>query len=71
MKKTGLDFNSYIMFACKYAFLEYEFGLDSKAALFQIDESMLEKLGSCWVSFVSVPDAARMIARERQEHQEF
>jgi hypothetical protein len=60
--KTTLDFASYIQLACQYAYMEYDFGVDSEYALFQLDEWTLEMLGLCWVSRVSVPDAANLVA---------
>lgn len=71
MKETRVSFNKYLILACHYAFMEYDLGIDTERPFFQMDEWMVEMLGSCWVSCISVPDAARMIARKIQEHQEF
>lgn len=60
--KTTLDFASYVHLACQYAFLEYDFGVEGEYALFQLDEFTVEMLGLCWVSGVSVPDAANLVA---------
>jgi len=60
--KTTLDFASYIQLACQYAYMEYDFGVESEYALFQLDEWTIEMLGLCWVSRVSVPDAANLVA---------
>jgi hypothetical protein len=60
--KTTLDFASYIQLACQYAYMEYDFGIETEYAVFQLDEYTLEMLGLCWVSSVSVPDAANLIA---------
>lgn len=60
--KTRLEFADYVFFACQYAFMEYDLGIQTEFALFQLDEYTLEMLGLCWVSWVSVPDAANLIA---------
>lgn len=60
--KTRLEFADYVFFACQYAYMEYDFGVQTEFALFQLDEYMIEMLGLCWVSFVSVPDAGNLIA---------
>jgi hypothetical protein len=60
--KTTLDFASYVQLACQYAYMEYDFGVDAEYALFQLDEWTVEMLGLCWVSKVSVPDAANLVA---------
>lgn len=60
--KTTLDFASYVHLSCQYAFLEYDFGIDGDYALFQLDDYTVEMLGLCWVSGVSVPDAANLVA---------
>lgn len=60
--KTRLDFAEYLNRACQYAYMEYDFGIQTESALFQLDEYMIEMLGLCWVSWVSVPDAANLIA---------
>lgn len=63
MKETGLDFNEYVLLACKYAYLEYEFGLDSNAALFYLGKEAIEHLNACWMSCVPIPNAANSIAK--------
>lgn len=60
--KITLDFASYVHRACQYAFLEYDLGVEGDYALFQLDEFTVEMLGLCWVSKVSVPDAANLVA---------
>jgi hypothetical protein len=60
--KTRLDFADYIQLSCQYAYMEYDFGIQTEFALFQLDEYTVEMLGLCWVSWVSVPDAANLIA---------
>lgn len=60
--KTRLEFAEYVNRACQYAYMEYDFGIQTESALFQLDEYMIEMLGLCWVSWVSVPDAANLIA---------
>lgn len=60
--KTTLDFASYVQMACQYAYMEYDFGVDSEYAVFQLDEWTVEMLGLCWVSRVSVPDAGNLVA---------
>ena len=60
--KTRLEFAEYVNRACQYAYMEYDFGVQTESALFQLDEYMIEMLGLCWVSWVSVPDAANLIA---------
>ena len=66
--KTTLDFASYVQLACQYAYMEYEFGVSTEFAVFQIDEYTIEMLGLCWASGVSVPDAAHLVAsRVRQD----
>jgi len=62
MGETKLHFANYVSNACQYAYMEYEFGVDTEYAVFQLDEFTLEMLGLCWVSGVSVPDAANLIA---------
>ncbi len=71
MKETRLDFQTYIILACQYAFMEYELGVEGNFALIQLDMNTVEELGSCWVHYVSVPDAARVVARNIQKYQEF
>jgi len=63
MKETSLDFKKYLMMACKYAYLEYEFGIDSPAALFYLNQEAIDHLNACWLSCVSIPDAANFIAK--------
>jgi len=63
MKETSLDFKNYLMVACKYAYLEYEFGIDSPAALFYLNQEAINHLSECWLSYVSIPDAANFIAQ--------
>jgi len=63
MKETGLSFNKYVMLACKYAYLEYEFGIDSNAALFYLNQEAIDHLEACWLSCVPIPDAAHSIAK--------
>ena len=63
MEGTGLDFNRYVMMACRYAYLEYDFGISSPAALFYLDKNAIDHLNACWLSCVSIPDAANFIAR--------
>lgn len=67
MKKTGLDFNLYVMLVCKYAYQEYEFGINSPAALFHLNQEAIDHLNACWISCVPVPNAANFIARKVQE----
>lgn len=62
MEKTGKEFNEYVQLACKYAMLEYDLGLKTDVALFFLNQNMIDMLGACWISCVSVPDAANMIA---------
>jgi hypothetical protein len=62
MGETKLDFADYVHLACQYAYMEYDFGIDTEFAVFQLDEYTVEMLGLCWVSRVSVPDAAHLIA---------
>lgn len=62
MGETKLIFADYVRNACQYAYMEYDFGVETEYALFQIDEYTLEMLGLCWVSNVSVPDAGHLIA---------
>jgi len=62
MGEKGKEFNEYIELACKYAMLEYDLGLEKPAALFFLDQNMIDTLGSCWISCVSIPDAAHIIA---------
>lgn len=62
MGETKLDFAEYVQQACQYAYMEYDFGVDSQYAIMQLDEYTVEMLGLCWVSRVSVPDAAHLIA---------
>lgn len=71
MKETRLDFQTYIILACQYAFMEYELGVEGNFALIQLDMNTVEELGSCWAHCVSVPDAARVVVRNIQKHQEF
>lgn len=62
MGETKLDFANYVQRACQYAYMEYDFGVYSQYAIIQLDEYTLEMLGLCWVSRVSVPDAAHLVA---------
>jgi hypothetical protein len=62
MGETKLDFAEYVQRACQYAYMEYDFGVDSQYAIMQLDEYTVEMLGLCWVSSVCVPDAAHLIA---------
>lgn len=62
MGETKLDFERYVNLACQYSYMEYDFGIDSEYAIFQLDEFTVEMLGLCWVSKVSVPDAAHLVA---------
>ena len=62
MGETTLDFADYVHLACQYAYMEYDFGIETEFAVFQLDEYTVEMLGLCWVSRVSVPDAAHLIA---------
>lgn len=59
---VALDFATYIRLACQYAYMEYDFGVETEYALFELDEFTVEMLGLCWVSRVSVPDAANLVA---------
>jgi hypothetical protein len=60
--KATLNFTSYIQLACQYAYMEYDFGVNTERAVFQLDEYTLEMLGLCWATSTSVPDAAHLIA---------
>jgi hypothetical protein len=71
MKETSADFQTYLILACQYAFLEYELGIGSNFALIQLDMETVEELGTCWVHHISVPDAGRVVAKKIQKHQEF
>lgn len=71
MENTHLDFQMYVNAVCQYAFMEYDLGVKTEFAIIQVDMDTLEWLGLCWVSNVSYPDAARIIARKIQEHMEF
>lgn len=62
MEKIGKEFNEYVELACRYAMLEYDLGLNTPVALFFLDQNMVDMLGACWISCVSIPDAANMIA---------
>ena len=62
--QASLTFNRYVMAVCKYAYLEYDFGIQSNAAVFQLDQSTVEHLGFCWSSCVPIPDAANYVARK-------
>jgi hypothetical protein len=62
MGETKLDFAEYVQRACQYSYMEYDFGVESQYAIMQLDEYTVEMLGLCWVSNVSVPDAAHLIA---------
>lgn len=62
MGETKLDFADYVQLACQYAYMEYDFGIDSEYAVFKLDEYTVEMLGLCWVSRISVPDAANLVA---------
>jgi hypothetical protein len=68
MKKTGLDFNKYVILACKYAYQEYEFGINSHGALFQLNREAIEKLNACWIGCEPIPNAANFIAKMVQGH---
>jgi len=63
MGETKLEFADYVQLACQYAYMEYDFGIDSQYAIMQLDEYTVEMLGLCWVSRVSVPDAAHLISK--------
>jgi hypothetical protein len=67
MKQTRLAFNRYVMAVCKYAYLEYDFGVKTKAAVFNLNQEAVEYLGVCWSSFVSIPDAANYVAKKMKE----
>jgi hypothetical protein len=69
MKETGLDFNKYVLLTCKYAYLEYEFGIDSPAALFYLNQNAIDHLNACWLSCVPIPDAANSIAKMVQKEE--
>ena len=71
MKETHTDFQTYLIRACQYSFLEYDLGVKGNFALIQLDMGIVEELGSYWIHYISVPDAARAIARHIQKHQEF
>lgn len=62
MEKTGWEFNDYVQAACQYAMLEYDLGIKTNLAVFYLDASMVDMLGSCWMNSVSIPDAANLIA---------
>ena len=62
MGETKLDFERYVGLACQYAYMEYDLGVDTEYAIIQLDEYTVEMLGLCWVSRVSVPDAANLVA---------
>lgn len=62
MRDTKLDFEKYVHAACQYAYMEYDFGIESDYALISLDEYTVEMLGLCWVSRVSIPDAANLVA---------
>jgi hypothetical protein len=62
METTGREFNEYVQRACQYAMMEYDLGIKTPVALFYLDSTMVDMLGSCWMSEVSVPDAANLIA---------
>jgi len=62
MEKIGEEFNQYVQIACQYAMLEYDLGIKSKLVIFHLDHTMVDMLGSCWMSSVSIPDAANLIA---------
>jgi hypothetical protein len=63
MKQTRLDFNAYVILACKYAYLEYEFGINSPAALFYLNQKTVDYLKECWISCVPIPNAANFVAQ--------
>jgi hypothetical protein len=62
METTESGFNEYIQKACQYAFMEYELGIKTSSGLVYLDQTMVDMLGACWISCVSVPDAANLIA---------
>jgi hypothetical protein len=62
METTESGFNKYIQKACQYAFMEYELGIKTSSGLVYLDQTMVDMLGACWISCVSVPDAANLIA---------
>ncbi len=62
MEKTENQFNEYVQRACQYAMWEYDLGIKSSVALFYLDPTIVDMLGACWISDVSVPDAANLIA---------
>lgn len=63
MKKAGLDFKKYVMLTCQYAYLEYDFGIDSPAALFYLNQDAIDHLNTCWISCVPIPNAANYISK--------
>lgn len=65
--KLGIDFQSYVYLVCQYAYLEYDFGINSKFALFHLNEEIVEHLGASWVSCVSVPNSANFLAKKIKE----
>ena len=69
--KLGIDFQSYVQLVCQYAFLEYDFGIESNFALFQLSQEAVEYLGACWISCVSVPDASNYIASKIKQDMSF
>lgn len=62
MEKTGREFNEYVQRACQYAMWEYDLGIKTSIALFYLDSTMVDMLGACWISEVTIPDAANLIA---------
>jgi len=62
--KLGLDFQDYVQLVCQYAYLEYDFGINSNFAIFQLNQEIIEYLGSCWISCVSIPNASNYLAKK-------
>lgn len=62
METTEKEFNHYVQMACQYAMWEYDLGVKTSLALFYLDPTMVDMLGACWISDVSVPDAGNLIA---------
>lgn len=65
MKDTGLTFGDYLIRAFEYAFMEYDFG---NGGFFQMTPAMMEHVGTCWMTCVSIPDTAHYIAKNLKEN---
>lgn len=64
--KTGKDFNNYVLHTCRYAYEEYDLGVNS-SAIIHLNQESIDYLGTCWMTCEPIPNAANFIANKIKE----